>query len=507
MRTDIFGQDVSLARFAGRRMIYSDVAEITKDNIVSELQKAIPVYDHNVSQISYLWRYYRGEQPILARVKEVRPEICNRIVENHAQQIVAFKVGYQLNEPVQYIARESEWEGDHEKMETALSDKVADINTSMFAKNKESLDHDLFTWLCIGGIGYRLTLPKKTEKQNYLEDCYDIYTIDPRGAFVVYSSDFRREPLMGVIVNVNPDTYERTFSVYTTNKFFRVVGDKVVEESGHIIGAIPLVEYQLNSERMGVFEPVLDILDEINNIESNRMDDIEQNVQSLMKFVNCDIDEEKYEQMLARGAVKVVTIDGVQGDVEILSSNLDQSNTQTNKEDKISQMCSIVGMPYTSDKGSSTSDTGTAVMLRDGWTMAETHAKGYELQWKKSERQMLNIVLNICNASPKCAIDLRVSDIDLSFNRRNYDNPLVKAQVLTTMLNENQIDPLLAFQSCGLFTDPQAAYLQSTAHYEQVLQRQQEQFEQTQQRQDKGDGVDDSNGQSEVNKALAEVQK
>lgn len=39
--------------------------------------------------------------------------------------------------------------------------------------------------------------------------------------------------------------------------------------------------------------------------------------------------------------------------------------------------------------------------------------------------------------------------------------------MLTTMLATDQIDPKLAFQSCGLFTDPEAAYLMSKAHFEQ----------------------------------------
>lgn len=65
-------------------------------------------------------------------------------------------------------------------------------------------------------------------------------------------------------------------------------------------------------------------------------------------------------------------------------------------------------------------------------------------------------------------MDLRVRDIDMAFTRRNYENTLVKAQVLTTMLNQDMIDPELAFAACNLFTDPTAAYLQSKAHYEAV---------------------------------------
>ena len=78
----------------GRRVIYTDVAEINAKNIVDVLKKALFVHLQNSADIDYLYRYYCGDQPIIHRVKDVRPEICNKIVENRANEIVSFKVGY-----------------------------------------------------------------------------------------------------------------------------------------------------------------------------------------------------------------------------------------------------------------------------------------------------------------------------------------------------------------------------------------------------------------------------
>ena len=73
----------------GRRVITTDVAEITAENVVGVLEEAMKLHDKNRSEIDYLWKYYKGEQPILTRTKAVRPEICNRIVENRANEIVS----------------------------------------------------------------------------------------------------------------------------------------------------------------------------------------------------------------------------------------------------------------------------------------------------------------------------------------------------------------------------------------------------------------------------------
>ena len=89
----------------GRRMILTDETEVNIGNVVQILRKALPYHWKNRSEISYLWSYYKGRQPILNRVKEVRPEITNKIVENRANEIVSFKSGYLMGEPLLWKMR------------------------------------------------------------------------------------------------------------------------------------------------------------------------------------------------------------------------------------------------------------------------------------------------------------------------------------------------------------------------------------------------------------------
>ena len=58
----------------------------------------------NRDDINYLYRYVRGDQPILQRNdKIIRPEINNMTVENVAKYITDFKLGYIWGEPTLYI--------------------------------------------------------------------------------------------------------------------------------------------------------------------------------------------------------------------------------------------------------------------------------------------------------------------------------------------------------------------------------------------------------------------
>lgn len=447
--------------FLGRVRIELDYSEITAENVVAALADAEAGYSANYCAIDYLWRYYKGDQPILQRVKDVRPEINNKVVENHAQEIVAFKIGYQLAEPLQYTCRNDGGvsdDGAGEEGYEARLNQVNELNTLMFAEDKASCDRDLFEWMCVCGIGFRMC---EADAAGDAEDGgapFEIYTLDPRETFVVRSRSYHHRVVMSVWVGVDSNE-EKLYNVYTDKMWFLVKNQHVEDSKPITYGANPIVEYQLNNARMGVFEPVLGLLDAINLIESNRLDDIEQTVQALMKFINCEVDEDEFLEMLDLGAVKVRTIDpNFKSDIQMLTTDLDQTGAQTAKDDLYQSVVNICGMPNRNGQGGSTSDTGAAVLLRDGWTLAESHAKSYELQFKRFERDFLRVALAICRQSAGCEIDLRIRDIELAFNRRNYENILIKSQVLTTMLASDKIHPLLAFQSCGMFTDPDAAY-------------------------------------------------
>lgn len=442
----------------GRRVITTDVEEITEANVVDVLREAMDVHDLNRNEIEYLWKYFKGDQPILTRTKTVRPEICNKIVENRANEIVSFKVGYLCGEPIQYVGRSSE---------ESVTHGVGTLNEYMFLVDKPALDQEVVEWGMICGTANRMVLANDNYEAESDEAPFEMYTLDPRDSFVVYSTDVKRRRMMGV--KYNTDEYGfKTYSVYTSNMCFTIEGDKVTATKSHGLGFEPIVEYPANNARLGAFEIVLPLLDAINNIESNRMDGIEQFVQSFMKFVNCDIDEEKFQALKDLGAIKIKSVEGQQADVDIVTSELNQSQTQVTKEDAYQAILTICGMPNRNG-GSSTSDTGSAVLLRDGWSLAESRAKDSELMFKRSEKETLRLVLRLC--SGLADLNLKLKDIDMKFTRRNYDNIQSKSQVLVAMLQQPKIHPLLAFTHCGMFSDPESAYTMSNAYYEEQMEK------------------------------------
>ena len=443
----------------GRRIITTDVAEITAENVVDVLRKAMSIHELNRGEIEYLWKYYKGDQPILTRTKTVRPEICNKIVENRANEIVSFKVGYLCGEPIQYVGRNSE---------EAVTKGVGTLNEYMFLVDKPALDQEVVEWDMICGTANRMVLDNEAYESESDEAPFEILTLDPRDSFVVYSSDVKRRRMMGV--KYNTDEYGfKTYSVYTDNLCFTIEGDKITATKPHALGFEPIVEYPANNARLGAFEIVLPLLDAINNIESNRMDGIEQFIQSFIKFVNCDIDEEKFMALKDLGGIKIKSVDGQPADVDIVTSELNQQQTQTLKEYIYKAILSICGLPSMSDGNTSDSSNNGAVILKNGWQGAETRAKDSEMMFKRSEKEMLKLVLKLCDGLAD--LKLKLKDIDMKFTRRNYDNIQSKSQVLVSMLQQPKIHPLLAFTHCGLFSDPESAYTMSTEYYDEQMEK------------------------------------
>lgn len=447
--------DTGSRKLFGRKVIYTEVPEINEGNIIDVLRQALDMHLANQADIDYLYRYYRGDQPILYREKDVRPEINNMVVENRANEIVSFKTGYQVGEPVQYVSR-----GGDER----ISSEVLTLNDYMLAEDKPAKDKELVDWGNICGTAYRMVLPDALADIEADEAPFEIFTLDPRYAFVVYSVGLGHKPMMGVRYVLKEDG-TIVFSCWTEDRYFEVWDTWAVVRSEDQILGIPIIEYPANQARLGSFEIVIPLLDAINMTESNRIDGIEQFVQAYWKFVGCRIDEPTFNRFKELGAIMVPPNDtGGNIDVDLITKDMNQEQVQKLVDSMYNAVLTICGMPNRNG-GTSTSDTGSAVIMRDGWSAAEARAKDSELVFKRSEKEFLKLVLRICRDLG--GLSLKLSALEIRFTRRNYENIAQKASVLTMMLGCEKIAPELAFTHSGLFSDPQLAYRMSMEYMAQ----------------------------------------
>lgn len=445
----------------GRKIIYSDAAAITADNVVDELKLAQAVHLENEQDERYLYDYYKGVTPIEKKVNDVRPEINNKVNENRASEIVTFQTGFLLGEPIQYIGKHTD---------EAKSEMIRLLNDYMEAENKSAMDNQLAKWAHICGTSYRLTLPDSEADVELSEAPFMIMVPDPWDAFVIYSSQTHRRPLAGVVI-VRHRNGTCDYNVYTKNDYFLVTGLKweIVEHKAIRHNEVALIEYPLNTERMGAFEKVLPLLDAIDTIQSERVDDVEQFVKAFLALIGTELTPEQIE--VFKKYKMLFLPDGT--DAKYLAVALGQSDVQTLKDDIVNAVNEICCMPNRNG-GSSTSDTGAAVIYRDGWQDAETNAQNTELSFRAPEKRFLRLVFGICRDRRGVPVELSLADVDIKFTRRNFANLSAKVSAFVALAgaaSQGQLHLKDAFSLSTLFPDPESAFAEAIKWSDELTAR------------------------------------
>lgn len=448
-------------QFLGRQKIYSSIEDLTIDNVIMYVQEALNIHFFNQAEEDYLYWYRKGLQPILNRTKAVRPEICNKVVINNADQVVVFKNGYFLTKPAFYKTRK-------ESEETAK--KISQLNEYLYLSGKQEADNEVVNWFHTVGLGVIYLEPNKDVMENK-ENPVKVYSLDPRTAFVVYSLRAGNEPIFCVhyVKSENRTIYD----VYTRTKKFTLYGaaagqpevipealkqsdlfiptqvEKVEENK---LGYLPMIEYVYNSNRMSAFENAMSIMDEINNVESNRCDGIEQAVQQLVVAYNCNFEEgTTANQIMQAGMIVLKSTNENKADMKVLDSKLDQAATQTTLDSLYEQMLEKCGVPSSVRDAGSTSDNVGAVYLRSGWAAADTACRNTEDEFKKSNKYFDKVFLKILKDTVR--FDVNMADYELVFPRTDMSNMLVKVQAAKG-LKDLGFAPELAFEKSGLSNDP-----------------------------------------------------
>lgn len=237
------------------------------------LEYCIKQHQGTLARLNKLSDYYDGKQDISNRTFG-NPNIPNhKIVANHAKYIVDIATGFLVGNPIAYSGSQV--------------DKILDEYSRM---DIISHDTELEKDLSVFGIGYELMyLAPVDEGDTEIR----IKSIDPRGIFVVTDDTVDKNPLFGV-------HYQQRFkldgslnyyliNVYTEDKIFTYHAKglskgqmSLFEESEHYFGAVPVVEYRNNEERQGDFEQQISQFDAYNLLQSDRINESEQRVNSIL---------------------------------------------------------------------------------------------------------------------------------------------------------------------------------------------------------------------------------
>lgn len=438
----------------GRLDIYATFEDINEDNVKEELNSAMVYHIRNMLQEDFLYWYTRGVQPILNRTKDVREDILNIVQVCTATEIVDFKNGYLITQPLTYVSRRKGVQG-----------KLKKLNEYLYRSGKADTDNKVADWFHRVGKGVLFVEPNDDP-----EVPFKTYALDPRSAFVVYSLKPGNKPVFAVNYVIRDAV--AMFDVFTENWVYHLSGTRTSKmattQKGHdymatavnldsiepnVLGYIPIIEYRYNSVNTSAFELAIPLLDEISNLTSNACDGVEQFIQSLAIAVNCEFPEgTTLSDIRKAGFIQFRSVGENKADFKMMTEQLDQSQTKVLIDSLYDEVLRICAMPSRSTGRQSTYDTtGAAVLANFGWYQADAAARNTEDLFKESNRQFDAIIVEILKR--KGLLDIDINDFELNFVRNETANVQSKAQAFQTLMAAG-LHPELAAAKSGISNDP-----------------------------------------------------
>lgn len=453
----------------GRRVIYTNVPEVTEDNIISVLQQAAIIHGMNAERVNYLLRYEAGYQPI-ARVKVFRPEIDFQACDNVANEIVEFKRGFHWSNPITLVQRGlKDSGGDEEQRGVSL------LNEQYLANGIHGKQQDLGRFVEICGVGY--TYVDVNANWQPGDAYYNIVTLDPRYTFVIRSNYYVDHRVMVGVTFSTDDSGNTYYTAFTKDRRYeiqnlvtKVNGQRrakaVWEEisgrgsgSRNPLGMVPIVEWIRDYDRTGCFERQIPEMDALNVMASDLVNDVDQTTQSIWwaNDVDFERDPETNEPKKPGSGDWVMsqTAENGKPSIQALSPNYDYKGILENytvRRDLILQKCNVPRRSSTSG-GSS----GVAMDSANGFAVAELSASKQEYIMAACKMEEVKVVLAAIKLCPAIEADspmlkLRYSDMQASIKRqKNYE--------LTTKINafatgvSHGINGLHMLRAINLFED------------------------------------------------------
>lgn len=446
----------------GRRVLYADVREVTRENIIQILTDVMADFEANAHDCERLLQIEAGNMPIM-RVKEVRPEIDVKTVDPIAHEITEFKISYHWGNAINLVSR-----GVRDSGTSTETEAIALLNEYYSMENIGKKQRTLGYFLEITGIGYSYVNVKTDWRDG--ESLFEVEALDPRYAFVVRSRLYaNHKVILGVTFRKDKDgnTYYTAFS----DKYrFDIANLNVVATSINLIGAIPIIEWERSTDRMGVFEREIPEMERVNLILSDIGNDIESETSQLWHMNDLslphkkDADGNETDELVTPRTgefiVTETTKDGKTPFIKPLTTQYDYAgllNNYTSARTLILERC------YTPQRNdNSGGSTGTAMSDATGWSAAEQVACAQQLLMESSKMEEVKVALAVIRASearvPDSALkSLRAIDVKPNITRTKLYEMTVKTTALANMLSHG-IHGLTAMKSIGFFEDVNAAW-------------------------------------------------
>lgn len=323
------------------------------------LLNSIQEFRAGLDRMHTLEAAYKNEHAICNRVRDKKlPN--NRMAHGYAKYITTLASGYLIGEPIAYTAADA----------NDQNDALQPILEAYRHTDIDSVDGELATAASIYGVAVEIVFADENADPRSA-------SIDPKTAFVIYDDTVLNNPLIGVHIvrtydnNHQPSGYavtaytDRAAYLYTVTDLGLLEAATPNSVTPHYFDGVPLIEYWNNADASGDFEQVLGEIDAYDALQSDRVNDKQQFVDTLLVVFGASIapDEEGRTPMQQLAEDRSLFLPDGTG-AQYLSKSLDESGVEILRKSIASDIHKFALVPDMSDQEFAGNVSGEAMKYK-----------------------------------------------------------------------------------------------------------------------------------------------
>jgi len=357
----------------------------------------------------------------------------------------------------------------------SLNDKDDDALKS-FKRELESRDFmaKLYDWgkdVGIYGVGYLLTFTREG-------DLFPRFAVlEPKKTNVVYECGVEPRSLFGFTYDIAEDVIGQTtkqyyvVSIYTDKMVVFARTSSLIDLSmneisvvNHLFGSVPITEAKNNKRMVGDARPAYSIIEVRNELQRNRLQNIQDVIDYVLLIKNADIGNEEdraaFIQLLKE---RIISLKGDNTDAKFLTNPLDQTQIQALLDTFDKDIVQITHVPDFTNKefAQSSSNVALQTKLLGFIGLLKEKARFFVPVVKRSLLLAKTFCENI-SRNDVANFDGQLLKIELKHTLPSNDQEMVS--IITNMANIGLLDPKWAVTQLSKIDDGEQ-YLKNAFEY------------------------------------------
>lgn len=387
---------------------------ITRDARVLEygvkmdlINECIEEHKAMLPRYEYLENLYLGFHNIFKRPEKDDWKPDHRLAVGFPRYIADTFIGYAYGKPIKLQSPDEEF----------------DEALQVFGKRNAIRDHnkELAKSACKYGHAFEYMYQNEETETR-------VTKFTPRQMFIVYDDSVAERALFAVRYGrhgIKSKTHGEIYGeILTPSEIISFDNNKLGEAVVNPYGKIPVVEWKLNEERIGLYEPVAGLVETYNAALGEKANDVESFAEAYLAIMGAELDEDGIRHIRDN---RIINLYGTDNAKDVLIQFLQKptaDGTQENLLDRLETLIYETAMVANiSDEsfGSATSGTALAYKLQAMSNLAES----FDGKVEKSIRKRLKL---FCSLSTNTTNPDAYEDVEITFTRNVPKNLLEEAQ-------------------------------------------------------------------------------